>query len=148
MNHAEAWRVIDDASIMLRKHPDVLEHQLIGSILTDMDNAKDVDFLVLMRPKGEDEEPLMVSERWAFGPEFELCVGEYDIEDDKWCAIRRGALNLIITRDPEWFEGAATANEVCVALDLKSKEDRVMVYRVVRDGYSASEAKARKDGSR
>jgi hypothetical protein len=41
--------------------------------------------------------------------------------------------------DPEWFKRFKLANEVCHTIKLMKKEDRIKVYRVIRDGVTASE---------
>jgi hypothetical protein len=86
--------------------------------------------------------------RYLFGDGWITCGGEYDDQDDKWGAIRKDNVNLIVTVDPAWYERAKLANEVCYALRLQDKGDRVVVYRVVRDGYDQQQANARRYGSR
>jgi hypothetical protein len=153
---------------LLTGHPLVLDFQLVGSAVYHPE-PKDVDFLVLVkdlpprqkRSIGDQLEDILDGDvpagmgpgflcgaRWAFGPDWTLCAGEYDDQNDEWGAIRRGGLNLIITIDPEWYKRAAVANEVCAALKLMDKGDRVVVYRVIRDGYTAEQANARRDGTR
>lgn len=156
---------------MLQTHELVLDFALVGSALYHPD-PKDLDFLVLVKgdgfftgpphlnkmPIGESLDALLNGEvaehqrpaapRWAFGPEWQLCGGEYDDQDDKWGALRNGPVNLIVTVDPEWYANAKLANEVCCALKLMDKGDRIVVYRVIRDGDTADAANARRDGTR
>lgn len=151
---------------MLHTHELVLDFALIGSALYHPE-PKDLDFLVLVRgdsfftgpphpnkraidEQAPDLEFALLDDatskapRWAFGADWQLCGGEYDDQDDKWGAIRNGPVNLIVTVDPAWYARAQMANEVCHALRLMDKEDRIAVYHVIRDGYSADEANARR----
>lgn len=155
---------IIEGTKLLTGHPLVLDFELIGSACYHPE-PKDIDFLVLVKdaPPPSDQplndiledtvldefapgQGFLCGARWAFGPEWELCSGEYDDQDDKWGAIRKDNLNLIVTVDEGWFERAKLANEVCCALKLMDKGDRVVVYQVVRDGYTADEANARRGG--
>lgn len=135
MKRTELLKVVVDTSSWLSNWEPVLDFALIGSAVYH-DDPKDVDFLVLA--KGDD---FREDARWSFGPGWDLCAGQYDEQDDKWGALRKGDVNLIVTVDPEWFKGAKLANEVCALLKLQDKADRVAVYRVVRDGMSAEAAR-------
>lgn len=152
MNDKQLFAATVDTTIMLRDHPQVLKFQVIGSTLIEGVEAKDLDFLVLadaraFLPTGDCAEPSHVA-RWLFGPDWDCPAGEYDEQEDSvWGSLRRGDVNLIVTVKPEWYEGAALANEVCVALGLKEKADRIVTYRVVRDGQSAEVANSKRDGS-
>lgn len=132
-----------DVSQMLAQHPKVRKFQLVGSSLIDEETAKDLDVLVLVEGTA-----FLTDARWAFGPEWDTVGGRYDDQTDQWGSVRKGVVNLIVTVDPAWYDRAALANEVCVALKLKDKGDRIVTYRVVRDGYSADDANARRDGRR
>jgi hypothetical protein len=159
----------------LMQHPDVLDHDIIGSALY-MDTAADLDVLVLFKDRpavkrlpmaaGEsgmdldsleavlaDEDGITGSGflgygRWMFGSDWCLCGVEYSDQDDTWGAIRKGSINLIMTNDEGWYKRSVTASRVCEALKLTNKDDRIVVYRVVRDGYDAESANARRDGSK
>ena len=60
--------------------------------------------------------------------------------DDEWTALRSSDLNLIAMTSVARYHKTLLADEVCKALDLKAKVDRIKVYHVVRDGASAEEA--------
>lgn len=142
MSPKELFETVRDTSMMLADHTDVVDFQLVGSACFDEENAQDVDFLVLVGGSRFEEVG-----RWCFGSQWELCAGEYDVEEPGiWGALRKGNANLIVTIDRAWYERAALANEVCVALKLKDKGDRIVVYRVVRDGYDAEDANKRRNG--
>lgn len=134
---------------MLREHSDVKEFCIVGSALYHPE-PEDLDFLVLVDrlrfiPQDEDDDD--TAARWMFGTDWHLCCGEYSDTDGTWGAVRNGDVNLIVTVDPEWYKRAKLANEVCHALKLMDKGDRIVVYRVVRDGYDAAAANARRDGA-
>lgn len=154
---------------MLALIPRVVQFEVIGSVLIDPEAAKDLDFLVLVddKPTGRssfyaeaqaDFEPgidptfhqtgFLGCARWLFGEGWETCSGEYDDQDDKWGALRKGNVNLIVTTDKGWYDRALMASTVCEALKLTDKGDRIVAYRVIRDGYSAADANARRSGAR
>jgi hypothetical protein len=131
-----------DTIQMLKDEPRVIKYAPVGSALY-LDEAKDLDFLVLVDTGGASWLPA----RWWFDG-FTLCGGEYDDQTEKWGATRKGLVNLIITVDPEWYSRMLTASAVCEALKLTDKGDRIVVHRVVRDGYDPEAANARRDGTR
>lgn len=131
-----------DTSSMLAKHAKVLKFCVAGSAIYHAD-PQDLDFLVLVEGAG-----FISDARWAFGSEWETVGGRYADQTDAWGSIRHGKVNLICTVDPAWYERAALANEVCAALKLMDKGDRVVTYRVIRDGYNAEQANLRRDGGR
>lgn len=115
--------------------PHVKDFALIGSA-SYLPNASDVDFAVLI----DDFEcggavnyaTKMVNDGWGN-------CGEYDGVGGIWAAVRRENLNLMVTHDPEFFANYKTAMEVCKALNLQHKQDRIAVCQIVRDGKKASE---------
>jgi hypothetical protein len=132
--------VVANTTSWLAKKPAVEAFELVGSALYHPE-PKDVDFAVYM--KGHEVGSL-IAEHFE---DFLLCDAEYDDQDHKWAAIRRGQVNLIVTVDEEWFERMVLASKVCHALKLQDKGDRIVVHRVVRDGYEPDAANARRDGS-
>lgn len=118
---------------LIKELPLVLDHALIGSAMY-MPDANDVDFAVLIDPKHNaiDYATSMHEDGWG------QC-GEYDGVGGIWAAVRRGNLNLMVTHDPRFFADYKTAMEVCKALKLKHKEDRIAVCQIVRDGMKAEE---------
>lgn len=140
---------------------DILKHTkgvkdfcLVGSCIYMGSEAKDVDFLVLCdaedfnsghdAPWPEATQHANGPRHW-FGSDWEMAP-EYDDQDFTWGAIRKGNLNFILTVDPEWYKRYKLASEVCVALKLQDKADRIVVHRVVRDGYDAAAANNCRDG--
>lgn len=135
---------------MLTQHEEVIDFCVVGSAIYHPE-PKDLDFLVLTKHAsfiGGTTGDGNGAARWAFGEEWLTIGGRYDDQTDKWGSIRKDDVNLIVTVDPEWFKRAKLANEVCAALKLMDKGDRIVTYRVIRDGYSAEQANLRRDGSR
>lgn len=100
----------------------------------------DVDFLILL----EDGVDLMdfvsnmddagwegCSSRSQEGKALYACDPNYS---ETWFAMRRGSLNAIISVDFEWYARAIAATELCRALNVRDKERRIDVFRVIRDG--------------
>jgi hypothetical protein len=133
-------QTVIDGTLMLKDLPFVQRHQLVGSACYHKE-PKDVDFLVQVEPLDPLEEPSFPY-RWAFGNGWAVPEGEYDDQDGRWYAMRKGDINLIITSDPAWYDRAVIANSVCHLLELQSKRDRVAVYRLLRDGQSIEQARA------
>jgi hypothetical protein len=134
-------REVFDTATMLARHKQVLAFDIVGSARYS-DDAKDVDILVLA------DYPDFCGARWMFGNTWTLCAGKYDDQTDKWGTLRKGNANLIVTVDRGWYDRMKVASEVCAALKLMDKGDRIVVHRVVRDGYDADGANARRAGSR
>ena len=113
--------------------PGVLDFALIGSAMY-MREANDVDFAVLIDPSRNavDYAMGMHSEGWG------QC-GDYDGVGGIWAAVRRENINLMVSHDPKFFADYKTAMEVCKALKLKHKEDRIAVCQIVRDGKKAED---------
>ena len=124
---------IADGKTLIPAMPSVLDFALIGSAMY-LPHANDVDFLVLIAPSlnAVDYSAQMCGEGWGN-------CGEYDGVSGIWAAVRRENLNLMITHDPKFFTDYKTAMEVCKALYLTHKEDRIAVCQIVRDGKKADE---------
>lgn len=121
----------------------IKEFDLVGSAVYHPE-PKDIDFLVLI----EDEDVLSAARYLPGMQSWTTKTGEYDDEDGKWGSFRAGNINVILTVDKGWYDRAKLANEVCHALKLMDKGDRIVVYRVIRDGYTAEQANSRRDGSK
>lgn len=105
----------------------------------------DVDFLILLR---EDEREYLdqflsnATVEWPGGywtlcskrtEEGQAIYNEDPNYSETWYALRRGNLNLIVTIDVAWYLRAIAATELCKVLNLRSKDDRIVVFRCVRD---------------
>jgi hypothetical protein len=124
---------IDAGKALIAKLPAVLDSALIGSA-SYLPNPQDVDFAVLI---GSGLDAMHYAEAMHEAG-WELC-SEYDGVGGTWAAVRHGFLNLMVTHDPKFFTGYRTAMEVCKALHLVRKEDRIAVCQIVRDGLTADQ---------
>ena len=116
--------------------PDVICFSLIGSAMY-LEDANDVDFVVLTEwRKASSLACELINKGWS-------PCSNYEVSDDtkvgQFEAVRLGNLNLIITYDLKFYTDYKTAMEVCKALRLIHREDRVAVCQIVRDGRSANE---------
>lgn len=127
-------REIAAGAALILSMPKVAEFELIGSA-TYMPEADvgDVDFAVLL-DDGNDALQYLTEMRDGGG--WQLC-SEYDSAEGLWGAARQGRFNLMLTHDRKFYDGYLRAMEVCKALNLQSKDDRIAVCRIVRDGCSA-----------
>lgn len=102
----------------------------------------DVDLLVLI--EGEVTS-------WRRSDGDVLCSGEYAFLPEasgghmQWKALRNGDVNLIVTNDLLFYARYLNADEVCRALELPHKYQRVIVHRVLRDGMTWQEAQDEAD---
>lgn len=122
---------IDAGRALIASLPNVIDSALIGSAMY-LPNPADIDFLVLIEDNAMNRAKDMEGDGWG------KC-GEYDSEEGVWCAIRRKEVNLILTHDPGRFARFKTSMEVCKALHLEHKEDRIAVCQIVRDGKTADD---------
>jgi hypothetical protein len=111
-------------------------------------DPKDVDFLVLCHGDHVgmgvlEPDELEALPRHAFGAGWDNGGSNaLDADGDQWGSIRKGDINLILTTDAEWYDRSVKASAVCVALRLTEKFDRIVAYRVVRDGFEPEAARA------
>ena len=113
----------------------ILNHHLVGSAAY-MHEPNDVDYIVLTRGPWVDLAQYFVEKGW------QEC-GEYDAgEEQRWGAIRLGDLNFMLTDDGQFMDDYVKATELCKALNLQTKKERIIVCRIVRDGCNAAEALA------
>lgn len=119
---------------LIMKLAGVQEFALIGSALY-LPDAHDVDFAIRISSdlNAVDFAEQMHRDGWGN-------CGEYDGVGGIWAAIRRENLNLMVTHDAAFYKGYVTAMEVCKALGLQNKHERIAVCQIVRDGKTAEEA--------
>ena len=113
----------------------VLDFTLVGSAVYSK-NPKDVDFAVLLYPNVNliQYQEGMVKGGW------DSCANlDYLGMGSTWFSVRQENINLIITTDQKFFDGYKTATEVCKALRLEHKQDRIAVHYIIRDGATADE---------
>lgn len=125
-----------EAAHLLSNLADVKKYALIGSAMY-LPDPNDIDFAVLI--DGDDAVKFATDlEDSGWG----MC-GDYDTgKDALWCAIRKGKINLMITRSQDFYDKYLAAMEVCKALHLIDKRDRIAVCAIVRDGKKAWETEA------
>lgn len=93
----------------------------------------DIDYLVLVQDFQEAVFAL-VEAGWA------LCYGaDGHYEEDEeysntWYALRSGVFNVMVTADSGWYQRAVEATTICKSRNIKDKQDRIIVFRWVRDG--------------
>lgn len=129
--------------------PNVLQHRLIGSAAFMPEQAADVDFALLI-----DEDQVLtlgeyVRHHLVGEQDFSMC-GDYDAGNGFnkiWTSVRRGNLNLMVTDDADWYEKYTTAMEVCKYLQIGSKDQRIAICRIVRDGWTAEMVKSNGKGT-
>lgn len=109
----------------------VKEFSLIGSAMY-LPDPVDVDFAVMLQP-GFDA--MQVAGDLMFSG-WDQC-GEYDTAEGEWCAVRKGNVNVMLTHNREFYNDYLCAMEVCKFLNLKDKQERIGVCKIVRDGLSA-----------
>lgn len=122
----------------IQKLPGLVEFAMVGSALYMPETAvADVDFAVLVAPEfavAQYTQELMAdSTGWESCSEY-ATVGGMTMQ---WTAIRRGNLNLMLSNERKFFDGYKLAMEVCKALKLQTRAERITVCRVVRDGFTA-----------
>lgn len=132
MNSAD--NLIINAGIIVAGFKNILDYALIGSAAY-LEQINDVDIALLIEGNVFEWE----AENCPI-PEYSRC-GDYDKVADsaKWTSVRKGFTNFMITNDRQFFEDYKTATEVCKALHLTEKSDRIKVCQIVRDKKKAEE---------
>lgn len=121
------------AEAFIRTLPLVIEAAPIGSA-TYMPDPEDIDFALLVNFDAIEYVAALADAGW-------LPCSDYDTQTGQWAAVRRGPINLMVTHDRAFFDGYKRATEVCKALNLTHKADRIAVCRIVRDGMTAEESR-------
>lgn len=109
--------------------PQGIEH--IGSSTYHSD-ANDVDIMVMVPDKQAYME-LCHALGFSYAPNANEYPGE-------WESMKKGDLNLLITADSDYYYASRTASDVCRALKLKTRKERVIVHRVIVDKMRHQEA--------
>lgn len=137
------------AEELLAKLPGVARYQLAGSASYLPEEAADVDFLVQLTPFKmlNDISDTLNNDAVEYVQDFMLgwtLCGEYDTNNSpcQWTAARNGNLNFMLSFDGEFYDRYVLANEVCKALRLKSKSERIAVCAIIRDDRTAEEARS------
>lgn len=113
----------------------VVAHELIGSAAYLPEQAQDVDFAVLIHNLLDPLKYVDALHESGWGK-----CSDYDTSTAAcWSAVHNGNLNFMITSSPDFFANYVKAMEVCKALKLTEKADRIAVCQIVRDGKKAHE---------
>lgn len=96
----------------------------------------DEDYVCFMRKNPSDVYEAL--EAMGFTP---CDANEYDDQIQDWRAFRRGKLNLIVTHCTRFYNGFVLATLIAKDMNLTRKEDRVALFRSMREHYGAHVAK-------
>jgi hypothetical protein len=74
----------------------------------------------------------------------ELAFEDFTLEGNAYAAdgfrsMRKGDVNALVTQDRGFFDRTVLAAEVTKVLRVQTREDRIKVYRVIREGKKAEE---------
>jgi len=87
----------------------------------------DIDTVVLVEDLS-DALQAYSAEGWTY------CGKDYEANMLDWFAVRKGKENHIVMKDLERFQHWITATELCRALNLLKKQDRILVFNTIVDG--------------
>lgn len=125
---------LDEAELELRSYRIIIrDSRLVGSTYI-LGKGKDIDYLFLV-PDLYDTQERLKGRNWADGLSL-----EYDGLGNFFSA-RRGEINLLFVEDSDFYDKWLTSAEVCKALKLESRTDRVIVHRIIMDDMTAEKAK-------
>ena len=110
-----------------------IKHAPVGSKYTCTAGYGDDDHLFLVAD--QRAAALSLSKRG-----WDMSAKDYDGDD--FVSLRYCDYNALLTDSPEFYEAFVQAAEVCKALDLSDKTDRVTVHRVILYGEDAKTARA------
>lgn len=133
--------VIAEAEIMAALGRLYLRSAQVGSSYI-VGHGKDLDIVVLVCGT-EDEVPVhyQAGRRLVKAGYQSSSDGSGEGEDDFNC-YRKGSVNVMLTARSHWFQNFLMASEVCKALRLTEKWQRVAVHRVIMDDEDAETATA------
>lgn len=138
MTHDELYNALHEGNTLAFGLPGVERFALIGSArYLPADQVNDVDFCVLLQAPNQATSYAAALADSGWGR-----CGEYDNADGLWCAMRRGPLNFMLTHDAVFYSGYLLAMDVCEALRLEDKAERIAVCQLVRDRKPLAEVLA------
>ena len=117
----------------------IREYQMIGSTYT-LGQGRDIDFAVLVNTDAPSTLITSPQPEWLLGTWVREGAGHY--EGGKFVSYRQGDINIIVMDDLDVYTRFKTAMEVCKVLKLKTRKERVLVCRVVRDFMDAEQAES------
>lgn len=107
-------------------------YALVGSrVIKGVEDPKDYDYIVLCRRRRSKIKKL---EKAGFHVEAgrASCYGAEFLKS--FVSLRRGVIDIILTQDRSFYRNFIRASDVCVALDLISREDRIRVHKTLMYG--------------
>ena len=119
--------------------PKAVRARLIGSAMY-LPTPSDIDVLVQVLPSTS----LRTIHDTLCDKGFTSCSNydeQFGPDQGETIILRDAFLNLIVTRNEKFYERFGAAMEVCKALTLTEKVDRVTVCKIVRDGMNAVDAR-------
>lgn len=126
--------VIDKETSYIRETVNVLRRFHGGSRVTVTPPVTDTDDdYVLLIEDYRDEafrqsiENVMTANGWTLGGSKALNNSGFN----KFQSWKKGDLNIILTRDEEWFNKMRCATLLCIELNLKEKSQRIRVFEAV-----------------
>ena len=111
----------------IERIPGHLKHRLVGSTYI-LGAGNDKDYMILVSNFRE------ASKYVSLSTQFEA---DKDYDDDRFASYRYGDVNWIVTSNPARYEATLVAAEVCKFLKVGSRDDRIAVHRIIRDGATA-----------
>ena len=85
----------------------------------------DTDILCLLKPN----ENLITTIGWLLGDEW--CVdGDYGLSMS-FTSLRKGKINVILTKDPEFYTLFIKARDVCKLLNIMDKKLRCKIHKII-----------------
>lgn len=62
-----------------------------------------------------------------------FCIGGSGVDDSEFLSLKKNDLNIIATHDMDFFTNSVKATKLAKALNLLKKEDRITLFRAIRD---------------
>lgn len=128
------WADVDEMLAALLMCDVIRSYQMVGSTYT-LGHGRDIDFAVLIPGTDIDTRPMWIDAEWQR-------EGSDAYEGNVFASYRKDDINLIVMTDETVYRKYLAAMEVCKALKLQTRRERVIVCRIVRDGMDAEQAES------
>jgi hypothetical protein len=110
--------------------------QVGSSYINSSGQGEDLDIVVLCADPGATLPLKMRMEEAGY-----RATGGESGEDDEFTTLRKGDVNVMLTVDEDWWWNFVKSAEVCKALHLRYKWERVAVHRVLMNDEDAETAR-------
>lgn len=124
---------VSDISAALNEMFDNCAH--VGSSYIVGEGA-DLDLVVLVTPGDLDEACAKLEDHAYTFTTSKDCSGA----EDEFRTFRKGDVNVMLSDDEKWYYAFKQAAEVCRALQLREKWQRIAVHRVIMNNEDAETA--------